>query len=165
MKQWVSGPWAPWRSPEGAPMELTNEQLPVGRWMYLFVTFSVISPAVQLGRNTANVKSISGGKVLLKPFSGSPSPSQNPLQEGSLCFQNFSSTFKWLLSKKKTLLCWTCSSAALVSFFGKKIYGFGYNSTSVLAIRLWELEPVFFLFPGEFQLGAWLFSHSCPVFL
>lgn len=59
-------------------MELTNVRLPV--LGYLFVTFSVRSPAIQLGRNTANVKNISSGKVLLKPFSGSVSFTETPAE-------------------------------------------------------------------------------------
>jgi len=57
-------------------------------------------PAVQLDRNTAHVKNINSGKVLIKPFSVSPTLSQKPLQEEFLCFWSFSSTFKWLLRKK-----------------------------------------------------------------
>lgn len=122
------------------------------------------SPAIQLGRNTANVKNISSGKVLLKPFSGSLSPSQKPLQKGSLCFQNFSSHIKWLLRKKKKKTCYVELAVQLPWFpcLVRKFEDLVYNSTSVLTVRLLRVRACVFLIPWGIPAGLMIVQSFLP---
>lgn len=56
-----------------------------------------------------------------------------------------------MASLKKS--CYVGSLAALVSFFGKKLWGFGYSSTSVLEIKLLRVRACVFLLPWENPAG------------